>query len=557
MLVALSLAHYSVSMLQHGFIAIDQIQDANPADIVAVLRNQGGEAAYLDGLVIWALSTDSNVLDWAVDQPGLSVPGLWPHADSNAAPELTQMHTTVAEAWQRLKKDGISDNEVADALGITSKSAITVTRCYQVLLWTRLGIRLQAESESMVSYNGTAGTQQSTQAWEQQCQANQEALVDRAETQHRFTEMMQLALQALAGKIEEDRDSTAEYSFATTALMQAALCPLYAALERWTDELVEVHSDIQIADVPALQSHAASRSMVEYAEWVGFLCVAMGTAESTVKWRHLSTASDLIHGVSSFGTTNVISASLQSKLQQQAVRIAERAEDAQARLKQQSKDAEPAPALADDAAVDVDERASDAGSDGAQEQFVVERILSARGHGAKRTYLVRWSGYTSEDDSWEPQSSLVEATDVMNDFMASAAATSADEDEEDQESDSQIVPDEETDVSEGTEGTSVTRSQERRLAQRDDLSVVLQGGTNIRPPRTKRLRRQTERQVQQSLDDLEVSSDNDEEDDGQSFPAPKGGYQPSVLAFVGFKAGPEEGTRGVKRPAADMNEAGS
>ena len=556
-LVALSLAHYSVSMLQHGFIAIDQIQDANPADIVAVLRNQGGEAAYLDGLVIWALSTDSNVLDWAVDQPGLSVPGLWPHADSNAAPELTQMHTTVAEAWQRLKKDGISDNEVAHALGITDKSAITVTRCYQVLLWTRLGIRLQAESESMVSYNGTAGTQQSTQAWEQQCQANQEALVDRAETQHRFTEMMQLALQALAGKIEEDRDSTAEYSFATTALMQAALCPLYAALERWTDELVEVHSDIQIADVPALQSHAASRSMVEYAEWVGFLCVAMGTAESTVKWRHLSTASDLIHGVSSFGTTNVISASLQSKLQQQAVRIAERAEDAQARLKQQSKDAEPAPALADDAAVDVDERASDAGSDGAQEQFVVERILSARGHGAKRTYLVRWSGYTSEDDSWEPQSSLVEATDVMNDFMASAAAASADEDEEDQESDSQIVPDDETDVSERTEGASVTRSQERRLAQRDDLSVVLQGGTNILPPRTKRLRRQTERQVQQSLDDLEVSSDNDEEDDGQSFPAPKGGYQPSVLAFVGFKAGPEEGTRGVKRPAADMNEAGS
>jgi hypothetical protein len=71
------------------------------------------------------------------------------------------------------------------------------------------------------------------------------------------------------------------------------------------------------------------------------------------------------------------------------------------------------------------------------------------------------------------------------------------------------------------------------------------------------VRRQTQRQVTQSLDDLAISSDHDEEDGGQSFPVSKGSYQPSIFNIDGFEAEPEEGTRGVKRQAADMDNTSS
>ena len=221
------------------------------------------------------------------------------------------MRTTIAQAWTGQGANGVTGHQAAVVLGITEESARTVMRCYQVLLWTRLGIRLQAESHSLNSYDGKAATQQPMEDWVKQCAANQEELACKVAELHRFTQCLQIALQTLADRVcGDDHDITAVHSFATGALMQAALCPLYAALERWTDELVRVHTYVKLIDFPALHGHAVSRSVIEYAEWVGFLCVAMGTSESPSKRRHLSTASVLLRSVSAFGTTNAISPEL-------------------------------------------------------------------------------------------------------------------------------------------------------------------------------------------------------------------------------------------------------
>ena len=49
-------------------------------------------------------------------------------------------------------------------------------------------------------------------------------------------------------------------------------------------------------------------------------------------------------------------------------------------------------------------------------QFEVERILTQRGTGPKRQFLVRWLGYPPEEDTWEPRASLADAADAMRDW---------------------------------------------------------------------------------------------------------------------------------------------
>ncbi|XP_073429592.1 chromobox protein homolog 2-like [Dendrobates tinctorius] len=37
-----------------------------------------------------------------------------------------------------------------------------------------------------------------------------------------------------------------------------------------------------------------------------------------------------------------------------------------------------------------------------QEEFIVERILDSRVHRRRLQYLVKWQGYSAEENSWEP-----------------------------------------------------------------------------------------------------------------------------------------------------------
>jgi len=49
-----------------------------------------------------------------------------------------------------------------------------------------------------------------------------------------------------------------------------------------------------------------------------------------------------------------------------------------------------------------------------EEEYEVKAILSHRGSARNRSYLVHWKGYSSADDSWEPETHLEHAADLLS-----------------------------------------------------------------------------------------------------------------------------------------------
>ena len=50
-------------------------------------------------------------------------------------------------------------------------------------------------------------------------------------------------------------------------------------------------------------------------------------------------------------------------------------------------------------------------------EYEVEAILQHRGKGARRQYLVSWKGYDLSEATWEPESHLENAPDVLVDYL--------------------------------------------------------------------------------------------------------------------------------------------
>ena len=51
------------------------------------------------------------------------------------------------------------------------------------------------------------------------------------------------------------------------------------------------------------------------------------------------------------------------------------------------------------------------------EEYEVEAILSHRLHkNCETTYLIKWKGYDSSENSWEPESNLTNAEEELDDY---------------------------------------------------------------------------------------------------------------------------------------------
>ncbi|NXM03836.1 MPP8 phase, partial [Tyrannus savana] len=51
-----------------------------------------------------------------------------------------------------------------------------------------------------------------------------------------------------------------------------------------------------------------------------------------------------------------------------------------------------------------------------EDVFEVEKILDVKTEGGKVLYKVRWKGYTSDDDTWEPEAHLEDCKEVLLEF---------------------------------------------------------------------------------------------------------------------------------------------
>jgi hypothetical protein len=60
---------------------------------------------------------------------------------------------------------------------------------------------------------------------------------------------------------------------------------------------------------------------------------------------------------------------------------------------------------------------------GYDKEYEVEKIITHRKKGRDVQYLVRWKGYGPEDDTWEPERNLRNASNILQQYLASTSMT--------------------------------------------------------------------------------------------------------------------------------------
>ena len=51
------------------------------------------------------------------------------------------------------------------------------------------------------------------------------------------------------------------------------------------------------------------------------------------------------------------------------------------------------------------------------EEYEVEKIIARRVNRGSEEFLIRWKGYGSYDDTWEPRTNLKNAKEKLNEFL--------------------------------------------------------------------------------------------------------------------------------------------
>jgi hypothetical protein len=60
-----------------------------------------------------------------------------------------------------------------------------------------------------------------------------------------------------------------------------------------------------------------------------------------------------------------------------------------------------------------------ADEDELEEEFQVEKIIRSEMRGGKLLYYIKWKGYSDAENTWEPESNLVNCPELLQDFKAS------------------------------------------------------------------------------------------------------------------------------------------
>ena len=56
-------------------------------------------------------------------------------------------------------------------------------------------------------------------------------------------------------------------------------------------------------------------------------------------------------------------------------------------------------------------------------EYEVKQVLDSQLKRGKLKYLVKWSGYTDDHNTWEPESNLINSSEAINDFHKSNPST--------------------------------------------------------------------------------------------------------------------------------------
>ncbi|KAK2498077.1 hypothetical protein MC885_016952 [Smutsia gigantea] len=154
-----------------------------------------------------------------------------------------------------------------------------------------------------------------------------------------------------------------------------------------------------------------------------------------------------------------------------------------------------------DAAPKGTEAAADSEEDG-ENVFEVEKILDVKSEGGKVLYKVRWKGYTSDDDTWEPEVHLEDCKEVLLDFRKKVVDNKAKQVKKDVQrlslnNDIFETNSDSDQQSETREGTS-PKKKKKKLRHRDEKS----------PGDLKKKKTKTGKVKDRSKPDLENSSES-------------------------------------------------